>query len=197
MGSSTFNTILIISACCGLLMIVGGMFLIYRGTITLQATPKADALTVRWRKQFVISTQVPAIGFFLIGLVFVVIALWFATPVPDLPLTIQGEAPGIQSPITISVRTDPWLFTREPGGRFIGAVHPNLHVLVVETTAPGYEPVTTYTQDWLKDRAVDLGPINLRQVLSKIHPNPADIEKLPEGFVPPPVSSKGMYGVAR
>jgi len=195
---STFSVILVISACIGLLMIVGGMFLMYKGVITLQATPKTEALTVRWRKQFVLTTQVPALGFFLIGLAFVVFAMWFAKPVPDSPLRISGNVSGVQSPIKVSVRSEPGVIERDitdNNPSFTGTVYPNLHTLVLDVTAPGYGPhQESFNEDkWLSNHSIDLGAVNLTKLVSESQPNPGDIEPIP--FQPPPQSSEGTYGV--
>jgi hypothetical protein len=195
-----FNFLLIISAFGGLSMIIGGMYLLYKGVITLRATPKADALTVRWRKQFVFSTQVPALGFFLMGLALMVLALWYARPKPDLPLTISGSVAGVEAPIKVLVRAEPWDFERGVTGTnpsFTGTVYPNLHTLLVDVTAPGYQPDdrSINEADWLNKHSINLGTINLTKIVVEGQTNPADIAPLP--FPTPASSSTGTFGAVR
>jgi len=69
MTMTVFDIVVLIAAACGLAMVVGGIWLLARGAITLAATPKTDALTLEWKKQFRINTQVPGLAFFLVGLI--------------------------------------------------------------------------------------------------------------------------------
>jgi len=42
--NSTFDAVIVITAVCGLLMVVGGMVLLYKGTITLKDSNPDEAI---------------------------------------------------------------------------------------------------------------------------------------------------------
>ena len=136
-----FEIIAIIGAACGVAMVLGGIWLIAKGQITLAATPHTDALTIQWKKQFRMSTQVPGIAFFIIGLTFVVVPLVLLKPPALVPLEFEGEIKGAEEPVSISVRpTSSWELPGTTAGKVNGMIYPDLSVVLLVINAPGYEP---------------------------------------------------------
>src|SRR5438067_13722224 len=76
--NSTFDAVIVITVVCGLLMVVGGMVLLYKGTITLQDSNPDEAIRVGFKHMINVTTRYPALGLFVISLVFTVVALYFA-----------------------------------------------------------------------------------------------------------------------
>ena len=62
---TVFELVALVAAIAGLAMVIGGIWLVAKGILTMAATPQADALTVELKKQFRLRTQVPGLAFFL------------------------------------------------------------------------------------------------------------------------------------
>ncbi len=139
-----FEIVALLGAVAGFSMILGGMWLVAKGIITLQATPAADALTIEWKKRFRINTQVPGLAFFLVGLIFISTSLWFLRPPAVVPIEFEGQIKGVgvDSPVSILVRPTNWEIPSATTGEISGKVYPDLTYLVIYVNAPGYEPYT-------------------------------------------------------
>jgi hypothetical protein len=125
----TLSIILITGAVCGVIMILGGMILLYKGIITLDQKTKEGALTVEVKDFFKINTQYPALGIFVLGLVALGLSTYFGRvetvemiatikhPHP-IDVRIQGCAAGLTPTIMstgeydedLPVSTDPVTF---------------------------------------------------------------------------------------
>ena len=46
----TFDIVVILGALCGLLMVIGGMVLLYKGVITLNQASKQEAASLEFKK---------------------------------------------------------------------------------------------------------------------------------------------------
>ena len=66
----TADIVIVLAGVCGLLMVVGGLGLFYKGAITLQVASQNQAVKIEFFKQFKLTTQYPALAFFVIGLAF-------------------------------------------------------------------------------------------------------------------------------
>src|SRR6266498_5230438 len=81
---------------CGIIMVLGGILLLYKGAIQLESASKDPALTVDvFNKQFSLSTRVPALGLFVIGLLFVGSSMWVAMKTDVPRISVTGELAGI------------------------------------------------------------------------------------------------------
>lgn len=86
----TFDIMLIFSAACGVMMVGGSLALLYRGAIKLAAprgartANKTGGLIVKLWDKVEIATGSPVLGLFVVGLLFVALALYFALP-PAVP----------------------------------------------------------------------------------------------------------------
>ena len=192
---SVFDAVVLIAAVCGLAMVVGGIFLLARGAITLATTPKGDALSVEFRRQFKMTTQVPGIAFFLVGLIFVGIAIYFAEPPPVIPVDLQGEVSDVHGPVTVTVSSR-WKLPTFTSGEIHGRIYPDITTLIVEVTESGYKSVTAPIdirpgQHWI----ASIGTVRLEKKIDEIPAKPSSIQ--PVGFSSPPVDQPGSFGVAR
>jgi hypothetical protein len=76
---TTYDFAILGGTVCGIVMVVGGILLLYKGSIKLEVASKDPALSVEvFEKQFRLTTHAPALGLFAIGLLFVGLAIYFA-----------------------------------------------------------------------------------------------------------------------
>jgi hypothetical protein len=139
---SAFEMAALAGSLAGVSMVLGGIWLVAKGVITLAATPQADALSLEWKKQFRINTQVPGLAFFLVGLLFMAVSLFFLKPPDVRPIEFDGQVSGVDEPLNIVVRPAPWELPASTDGQFSGKVYPDFSFVVLAVSAPGYEPFT-------------------------------------------------------
>lgn len=187
---TAFEIVALTGALAGISMVLGGIWLVAKGVITLAATPKRDAITIEWKKQFRINTQVPGIAFFLVGLLFIALSLGFLKPPPVVPIEFDGELKGIDEPPAIFVRPANWELPSSTGGRINGRVYPDLSVVVLMINAPGYEPYTQSIRISTGSRRIaHLGTLELRRKVRE-----SDLEKR-IADLPFDAPSAGGFGV--
>jgi hypothetical protein len=185
-------TVILLTATCGIMVVAGGIYLLSKGAITLAATAPADALTIEWQKKFRVNTQVPGIAFFVLGLGFVVAALYSASPSKAEPIDLQGEIAGVDGPVTLIIRSQPLPLPVFGGGIIRYRFYPDFSVLTLEASAPGYEPMPVPVEI-SRATAVDVGRIHLKKRIEEIPAKPDSI--LPIDFRPPPVTgTAGSFG---
>src|SRR5438128_11847637 len=88
--NSTFDAVIVITVVCGLLMVVGGMVLLYKGTITLKDSNPDEAIKIEFKRMINVTTRYPALALFIIGLAFTVVALYFVQHEAIPAFTIDG-----------------------------------------------------------------------------------------------------------
>jgi hypothetical protein len=173
----------LLTATCGIIVVAGGIYLLAKGAITLAATSPADALTIEWQKKFRVNTQVPGIAFFVIGLCFVVAALYAASP-PE-PIDLEGQVPGVDGPVTVIIRSEPLHPPVFGDGAIRYRFYPDFSVLTLEASAPGYEPMPVPVET-SRGTLINIGTIQLRKKIQEIVPKPESIQ--PISFQPPSVT---------
>lgn len=178
-------TVILVTATCGIIVVAGGIYLLSKGAITLAATTPADALTIEWKKKFRVNTQVPGIAFFVIGLGFVIAALYSASPSKAEPIDLQGEVPGVDGPVTLIIRSEPLRLPVFRDGVIRSRFYPDFSVLTLEASAPGYDPIPVPVEI-SRATLVDVGKIHLKKRIEEIPAKPDSI--LPIDFQPPPVT---------
>lgn len=186
---SVFEIAVLLAAICGLSMVIGGIFLIYRGAMTLAATPHADAITIEFKKQFRINTQAPGIAFFLVGLIFVGIALYASKPTGVIPIDISGEVTGVSQPVTVII-SKKWPLETFSGGKISHQVYPDMKGSTFEATAPGYLPFTARID--LNQSIASIGTVRLTKSVDEIKARAENIPALT--FAAPPVEKQGSFG---
>ncbi|MCG8337970.1 MAG: hypothetical protein MJE63_26000 [Proteobacteria bacterium] len=194
----TFKIILIICSICGFMMVSGGIVLLYKGIITLAATPSDKALSIEFKKYFRLTTQYPALGIFLIGLAFVLVALIYAKPPLISSIEFRGRANNVRDHLKVFVQADQWPVSTSSQGRVHGVIHPNLDILWVKITAPGYRPiVTSVSNENIINGVADLGEISLERVVDEIQTDPTQISSLPDNFNASSLNEGGSFGGTR
>jgi hypothetical protein len=192
MNMSPFEMAALIGAAAGLSMVVGGIVLVWRGAITLASTPKADALTIEWKKQFRINTQVPGLAFFVVGWMFIAFATYSLKPDEVRPIEFEGELKGVDEPVSIIVRPTNWELPSDTSGKINGKVIPDLSFVVLLINAPGYEPFAKSIKIGSDGhRVAKLGTLELRRKVKQ-----ADLEKkiTPLPFNAPPATASNTTG---
>lgn len=194
---TAFEIVAVVGALAGLYMVWGGIQLIKSGVMTLAATPKAEALTLEWKKQFRLTTQIPGLAFFLIGLLFVTVSLGFLRPPDLIPIEFEGQIDGVDEPVTVLVRPANWELPGNTSGKINGKVYPDLSVLVLLINAPGYEPFTTSIKVQPdRQRVARLGTVELRRKFKE-----SDLEKsvvaIPFKPPSPAATEAAAFGVAQ
>jgi hypothetical protein len=193
-----FEVVAILGAFCGTAMVVGGIWLVAKGVITLAATPQAQALTIEWKRQFRINTQVPGLAFFIVGMLFISISLRFLQPDPVLPVELVGELRGMDQPWLLSIRPqNSWEQRGSATRTFSTKIYPEVSSLVIEVTAPGYEPFEKSIPISGKTKRLEnIGILELRRKVVK-----ADISQsvatLPFQVEPPGPEPRPSFGAAR
>ena len=189
-----FDIAVLLAALAGIIMVVGGIILIYKGAIVLAATDSNSALSIEWKQDFRLNTQAPGLAFFIVGLIFSFVSIYASKPKQIIPITIEGEVAQISEDVTILVRSSTWLLQGGSNGVIKGRVYPHLEDIVLEITAPGYEPeIITYNLKDVKNRAVSFEGVDLEQVVEKIDEEQKNIASAPEKLAP--FTAASSYGV--
>jgi predicted permease len=76
MNLSIHDAAILFAAIAGFCMVIGGMLLIYRGSLVLAGTDSSTTLSIEWKNDFKLNTQAPGIAFFIIGLLFSVVSIY-------------------------------------------------------------------------------------------------------------------------
>jgi len=130
-----------VAALCGLVMVVGGIVLLYRGTITLDKADQGQAVTLEFKKLIRVQTSYPALGLFVIGLAFVIVSIHYAGGVPvRIGGRIIASTLADMNQVTIAVAAGPWPVRAGTDGQIDEVVYPNLQRLHVDVVMPGHTP---------------------------------------------------------
>lgn len=190
---STFEIIALLGAVCGIIMVTGGIMLLRVGAIRLSEVGNKGAFAVQIRKDIKITTSYPALGIFVIGLLFVALSTYMTKPESEIPLSILGHL-DIPDPSSVRIQVEPDQVAvsdcPDSTGKFDKTLHPGIQRVKVTIVASGYEPAKKeFVLDVQRGRfgtppVVKL-PANL--VFNKIVANPgageikpvANAEKLP------------------
>lgn len=129
-------------AVCGILMVVGSIWLLKTGVIRLTEAAKDGSLTISIADKVKVSTTYPALGLFIIGLAFVGMAIWFSLPRPGIPLNIVGKI-DIDEPALVTVSVEPDIsatFKPDSDGRLDQMLRLDVRRFKVVINAAGYKP---------------------------------------------------------
>lgn len=191
-----FDVIVIMGGFCGICMVIGGMLLLYKGIITLSQTSKDAAVTVEFKEMVKITTHYPALGLFVIGWVFIITSFIYAKPPTVKPLAIKGRVIA-DDPTSVSFRVYSGSGYLKPlsGGEINDTLVPQLNTLIIEITAPGYNPPTITRaidgNDLKKGEAL-LGEITFH---NKVADKPAVVQSniKPVTEALPPLTESGKF----
>ena len=190
----TFKIILLISALCGMFMVLGGIVLLYRGALSLANVADQSALTVEFKKELRISTQYPALAFFLIGLLFMALSLWVGRSEPH-KIVIRGQTTNVDEPIKVTIHARSWNSGLEHQKNFSETIDATVDTIEVEISAPGYKnTLRTLELDRLKNGLADLGDISLQQNTTPQQLAQPKIIALPTNIDPPILDNTADFG---
>lgn len=150
-----FNIAIYVSLFLAIVMIVGGIWLLAKGVIKLSEAGKSDgALSVELFNKFKINTGYPALAFFIIGLFFIALAIWFSKPADVVSVVFVGKL-NLDDATVVRGKVVP---LTEVGATFqpdstgaIETLHPDVR-FEVQMVAPGYQP-----ELWTADFSAEKG----------------------------------------
>lgn len=165
-----FDIAIFCAAIAGLIMVVGGIILIYKGALVLASKDSGNALTIEWKKEFRLNTQAPGIAFFIIGLLFTLTSIFASKPSEIEPINIIGKVAEINEPITIAARSTKWILVGGSDGVVKGKIRPYVEAITLEISAPGYKPINiVHILDELKNRTISFDqPIQMEQLVTGV-----------------------------
>lgn len=172
-------------AVCGILMVVGSIWLLKSGVIRLTEAAKGGNLSVSVANKVKISTTYPALGLFIIGLAFIAMALWFSMPKPGIPLNIVGKI-DIDEPSLVTVNVEPDIsatFKPDSYGRLDHVLRLDVRRLNVVINAAGYKPqpfTTTLKMEDAQGQKLAFDQVVKFEKLSVPVPSPGKVDPLPE-----------------
>jgi hypothetical protein len=141
---ATPDILAVVGAVCALLMVVGSLVLLYRGTITLQQANPEEAIKVQFQNVLNIQTRYPAIALFVVGIIFLTVAYWFEMNMGVANTLLKGTLvsndPGDAVAEFMSHLGESRIDS-EKG--FQKMVPSNLEEIEVTVRETGYEPVST------------------------------------------------------
>jgi len=176
----TFNILLLAGSLCGLIMVLGGIILLYKGAISLSKVSGEDAFTIEYKKELRISTQYPALGIFIIGLLFVFFSVVMGKPNTN-KLVVKGKTVNVTEPVNILLKTNTWSSGLSHTGKVLETFYPNIDTVQIIVSAPGYDSHIQTFQISSGGGLADLGDINLHQKVARSDMQPSSIAPLPPG----------------
>lgn len=189
----TYDFAILGGTICGIVMVIGGIILLYKGALRLEVASKDPALTLElFQRQFRLTTNVPALGIFVIGLVFIGLAIHFAQVTAATPIELKGKTEGVTDPVTVCLRSE-WGIPA-PQGKVHHILRPHLDVLWIYISAPGYEP---YCDSFSKEdiaEVIDFGIVKLTRKIEPIDQKKENILDLPPGMKVPTLAEGGSFG---
>ncbi len=186
-----YDLLLLSSSLCGLVMVIGGIVLLYNGAISLANVSGEDAFTIEYKKELRISTQYPALGIFIIGLLFVAFSVIMGKPELN-KLIIKGRAVNVAEPVKISLKTNTWISSLSHEEDVLETFYPNIDTIQIVVSAPGYDSYVKTIQVGSKSIKEDLGDIELHQKVSKADITPKIVDIPDSANIP-----NHTFGVAR
>lgn len=193
MQIDTFSLTVMIAAIAGFVMIAGGIALLWKGAITLAATPGSTAIAIEYRKMLKVNTQVPGIAFFVIGTSLLLAAPLLASRNLMSRFELSGMTEGIDTPVTV-LAVKKWYLNTFSDGEIHDTLYPDTSTLELNVTAAGYRAYSKWIS--LKNGSdIALGSIKLDKVIDRIEADPAKIA--PVNYSPPDIKVTGGYGGAQ
>lgn len=172
--------LLLAGSLCGIIMVLGGIILLYKGAISLANVSGEDAFTIEYKKELRISTQYPALGIFMIGLLFVFFSVFMGKP--DLnKLVVKGKTVNVTEPVNISLKTSTWSSGLSHTGDVLETFYPNIDTIQIVVSAPGYDSHIKTIQITSGGGLADLGDFSLNQKIARSDLQAASITPLPPG----------------
>jgi len=181
-------------------MVVGSIWLLRTGAITLSAAAKDGTLSVAIADKVKISTTYPALGLFIIGLLFTALGVWFSMGdivLPaNRPLAIVGKIEGVEdvSLVTATVEPDAYRsafnFQPDSDGR-LNSILPEIKQFTLTVGVNGYKPQkytkTLYVADAVEEPQRRRLNVSGDVKFTKIDSGPITVASPPVPGATPPV----------
>jgi hypothetical protein len=185
---TTFDWTIVSGAFCGLFMVVGGIYLLYKGVIKLDQVSCEEAVALEFQKMLKLQTRYPALGLFIIGLTFILMSIFFSKPSGLKPITLQGQIDGADpSGVTMHVKSADWK-TIEPDsdGKIDTVVYPDVQRVEIQVQAAGCKPESahfTLAFEKSKGGVLSLPKMSFQKIAEKppqglVKPTPANLPPL-------------------
>jgi hypothetical protein len=135
---TTYELILIIGAVCSVIIVLGSMVLLYKGIITLKEKGEG-AVSVEYKNIIKFTSTYPALGLFVIGLIFFATTVFLGRPTEVKPIYVEGVVK-VEDPqsVTIKMYFQPSMFIPGSDGNIKGELYPLQKIISAEAVAPGY-----------------------------------------------------------
>lgn len=184
---TTFDWTIATSALCGLVMVVGGILLLYKGAIKLEQASCDEAVALEFQKILKIQTRYPAIGLFIIGLAFIGVGIFSSKPSPIKPITLRGKIEGADpSGVIVHVKSAEWKSVApDSDGNIDVVVYPDVQRVEIDIRAAGCKPETKhFTLPFENKSVLPLPKMIFETVTAKppagaIAPTPANVQLPP------------------
>lgn len=187
MQVSVSDIVVMASAGCGVLMVAGSLWLLYCGAIKLERAAKEGALEIKLFEKIRFTTGVPALGLFLIGWLFIGLAVYRSPPSDVSAINFTGtmDMPYPEASVLVAANS---LSIPALGTQLVGVARPTLEYISFTVTAPGYDnPNPKVVRRATTEGPVDLGRVKLTRVTQYHPPPPNSPESLrPEPDLPSP-----------
>ena len=192
----TFDVILILGAACGIVMILGGVYLFNSGARGLTQASPDRAMSPEFARRLRAQTQYPAFALVMFGLTVPSTAAYIAYRNVSQrifrPLEIRAIASDPNIRVTACLIGGPWPVQSAGASGISGRVVPDPNNLYVRLIAPNFEPTQIPISDVaIRERTVDLGVIDTLLVASPFPPQDipdAQLIDLPTSIRPEPLT---------
>ena len=127
---------------------------------------------------------------------FIGLSLRYSQPPDVVPIEFHGQIKGVEGPVTILVAPNRWQIPTTSTGMVQGKIYPDLSMLFLIASAPGYEPFTTVVPMRKQGaQLAELGTLELKRTIGEIKATANSIGAI--AFTPPDHGTSGqtLFGV--
>lgn len=191
-----FDILTIIGGACALLMVLGAMILLYKGTITLSKADPKDALSIQYKKLINVQTRYPALALFIIGLAFLGLSLYLSKTNSERPFEVLGKLKSDNPEAAVIIGSVAMLQTNPSSDGGIDAlIYPRVDAIKIEIVTPGYAPgkiTRSVIAHNIHDRFIRLGELDPgTKITEKPAAKPENIVAVPANL--PPLQQGGNF----
>jgi hypothetical protein len=157
------------AALCGVSMVVGAMFLLYKGVISLSAPPRASPTELKVFDIIKIKTNVAALCLFAIGYAF--LHLGFSHVDDPIAFYVHGQLEGLNAgdQVSVSICGGPWQVNITSDYTFAQMIKPDLDSFQVQIGKIGSLPEKTVAlrNEHSHSIKVETGPIFIEEGIAE------------------------------
>lgn len=176
----TFDVILILGAACGVVMILGGVYLFSNGARGLTQASHDGSLSPEFARRLKAQTQYPALALIIFGLTLPSTAAYVAYRNVSQrifkPLEIRASASDQNIRVTACLIGGPWPVQSAGASGVSGRVVPDPSEMYVRLIAPNFEP----TQIPVSIAAIRAGSVDLGVIDTLLIASPFPAQEIPD-----------------